>query len=170
MLTDITHQGITWICLNLRETDKREVFAIRPHDSAVYLAHEVHSLVINRGRGRIAWHNGRPAALAAFTENWAGNWEVWMFGTDDFKSVVVELVRWFRKEANDILTVCEGRRLQCDAQADNAEAIKLIEAMGGRAEGPPMVAYGKDGSSFQRFVWLNGDNDAVLKPHFTRAA
>ena len=170
MLTDITLPDIEYICLHLRESDKREILNMRPHDSPLQLAWESCSAIRNLGRGRIAWYKGRPAGLFAFTESWPGLWEVWMFGTDEFKNVAIDLMRYCRKEANDILTTSNGRRLQCDCAMDHAEAHKLIKAMGAIAEGPPMQAYGKDGSAYQRYVWLNGVNDHVLRPNYTRAA
>ena len=171
VLTDITHLDMIYLCSNMRENDRTEIFALRPHDSPDMLAWEAYHAIRNTGRGRIAWHKGRPAGVAAFTEQWPGCWEVWMFGTDEFRSVVIDLVRWFRKEANDILNVCEGRRLQCDSRLGYDEAWKLIQAMGGVPEGPPMMAYGKDGAAYQRFVWLRDSESArVLDPHYTRAA
>lgn len=155
--------------MNMREADKREVYALRPHDSPLQLAAEAHAMIKNMGRGRIGWAKGRPAAVCAFTESWPGTWEIWMFGTDDFKTVAIEMVRWFRKEANDILTVCEGRRLHCDSAAYHEEAHKLIKAAGGIEEAR-FKAYGKNGDEFIRFVWLNGVNDGILKPGFVRAA
>lgn len=169
-LTDITLHDIEYIALHMRENDKDEIFGLLPHDSTVRFAWEAYHVILNTGRGKIAWHNGMPAALAAFTENWPGNWQVWMFGTDDFKSAAIPLIRWFRKEANEILSVCEGRRLQADSIASHDEAHKMIQAFGGRPEGPPMKAYGKQGADYQRFVWLNGEDNAVLEKHFKRAS
>jgi len=170
MLTEPDLFAIEYICLNLRESDQTEIFNVRPHDSALQLAWESFSAVKNLGRGRIGWANGRPAALAAFTEDWPGCWQVWMFGTKDFRAAAVPLLRWFRKEANDILTVCEGRRLQCDCRLGHEDAHKMIKALGGKPEGPPMAEYGKDGGAYQRYVWLRKRDAGVLDPGYVRAA
>lgn len=169
MLTDPTLIDIEFICLNMREKDSEEILALRPHDNPVRLAWEAYHHVLNSGRGKVAWVNGRPAAFAAFTEDWPGTWSVWMCGTDDFKAAAIPLLKWFRTEANEILTVCKGHRLQCDSRADYEEAHKMIRAFGG-VEESTLRRYGKDGSDYIRFVWFNGENDAVLKPHYTRAA
>ena len=170
MLTDITLPSIESICYRMREQDRIEVFGVRPHDNAYRLAWEVHAVILNQGRGRIAWHDGRPAALMAFTENWPGMWDAWAFGTNDFKSVFVELVGWGRREARSILTVCKGHRLQCDSRVGHDDAHKMIRALGGKAEGQAMRGYGKDGADYQRFVWLRSEDAAVLAPGFIRAA
>lgn len=168
--THITLGSLEYIALNMREVDRLEAFAVVPHDNPCRLAWESYHYIINNGRGQIAWHAGKPAGMCAITENWPGCWQVWMFGTEDFKSVALPLVRWFRKEANDILTTCEGRRLQCDSRIGHPDAHKMLVAFGAIPEGDPMRRYGKDGSDFQRYVWIKGENDAVLQPGFTRAA
>lgn len=170
MLTDIDLVSLEYLCLNMREADKVEIFACQEHENPMRLAWEAHYLIRNKGRGRIAWHDGRPAACCAFTESWPGVWQVWMFGTDELKSVAVELLRWSRKEARDILSVCHGIRLQCESRVGHDEAHKMLKAMGAVPEGDPMPAYGKDGAAYQRFVWLKDVNDDVLKPGFIRAA
>lgn len=154
----------------MRESDAVEIYSLRPYDSPLAWAWDAHQALRNLGRARVAWWKGRPAGVFGFTEAWPGHWEVWMFGTDDYRNVAIELVRWARKEANDILTVCNGRRLQADVREGHPDAHRLIKAMGAMPEGPLMVNYGKDGSAYQRYVWINGINDAVLKPHFRRAA
>jgi hypothetical protein len=166
-LTDITLMDVEYICLHMRERDKQEIFGLRPHNSEIRLAWEAYHHILNCGRGRIAWHKGKPAALAAFTESWPGVWDVWMAGTEDFEAAAIPLLRWFRKEANEILSVCNGHRLQCDSRADYESAHKMIEAFGGQREAV-LRKLGKDGSDYIRFVWFNGENDAVLKPHFGR--
>lgn len=170
MLTEIDLAALEYICLNMRERDQKEIYNICPHDNPLRLAWESHHMILNQGRGRIAWHDGRPAAIAAFVETWPGVWNVFMWGTRDFNHAAIELLRWFRREARDILSVCKGHRLQCDSLMGFEEAHKMIRAFGGVPEGPPMRAYGKDGSDYQRFVWLKERDSAVLDKHFTRAA
>lgn len=168
-LTDIDYFSLEYVCMNMREEDKREIFALRAHDSPLQLAAEAHAAIKNLGRGRLGWWQGRPVAACAFTESWPGCWEIWMFGTSDFKNVAIEMVRWFRKEANDILSICAGRRLQCDSMATHEEAHKLIKAAGGIEEAR-FHAYGKGGEDFIRFTWRPGVNDAILRPNFVRVA
>lgn len=169
MLTDIDLGAIEYICLNMRERDRQEILGLRPHDSPIRLAWEAYHQILNFGRGKVSWVRGKPCGLAAFTEGWPGVWDVWMCGTEDFQRGAVPLLKWFRQEANDILSVCKGHRLQCDSRADYEDAHRMIEAFGGVREGVQR-RYGKDGSDYVRFVWLKGEQDAVLKPGFTRAA
>jgi len=149
----------------MRASDQREILAIRPHDSLMQLAWESYHLIRYQGRGRIAWHKGRPAALAAFTENWPGHWNVWMFGTNDFKPAAVELIRWIRRELPLIIRDCNGRRLEADSIEGHHEAHAMMKALGAREE-VPMRCFGKGGETFIKFVWIHGENDSFIKPHY----
>ncbi|MBK8772877.1 MAG: hypothetical protein IPM06_20940 [Rhizobiales bacterium] len=169
MLTTPTRIDLEYLCLNMRACDLVEIMNLVPFDAPIVLAHVCDELIRNNGRGRISWANGKPCAVAALTETRPGVWEVTMFGTDDLRSGIVPLMRWFRAEAADLIKQCKGHRLQCDSRADHHEAHKLIRAMGGVAEGPPMAGYGKDGGDYQRFVWLVGRNDAIVRPHYVQA-
>ena len=170
MLTEFNEHALEFVVLNMRERDRVEIFNMRPHDSPLQLVQEI-KIASTGHRRTMAWSDRtkRPAAFGAFTESWPGLWDVWMFGTDDFKDCAVEMLRWFRREANDVLQHCKGHRLQCDSRFDHDEAHKMIKALGAIEE-VRLRRYGKDGSDYIRFVWFNGENDAVLKPHFTRAA
>lgn len=166
-LRDVNLYDIEFICLNMREQDKAEIFGLLQHDNAMRLAYEVTHYARNSGRGKVAWYDGKPAALFAFVEIRTGVWEIWMFGTDAFKSVALDLMRWCRKEANEILTHSKGHRLQAMSRAGYDEAHKLIRAMGG-VEECRHKRYGKDGADYICFTWLNGENDAILKPHYVQ--
>lgn len=170
MLTDYTEAALEFVVLNMRERDEIEIYNTRPHNSPLQLVKEV-AMMTTGHRRTLAWSDRtkRPAGFAAFTENWPGVWDIWMFGTDDFKDCAVELIRWFRREAVDILTHCKGHRLQCDSREDHDDAHKMLKAFGA-VEEVRLRRYGKDGSDYIRFVWFRDENDAVLKPHFTRAA
>jgi hypothetical protein len=170
MLTDIDYFAIEYIVMHMRPRDHDEVFGIINHDDPLQFAMDATGYIRNAGRGRVAWHNGRPAGLMAFVELRPGVWEVWAFGTEDFQPVVFELMRWCRKEARDILRHCKGHRLQCYSRADYGEAHKLIAAMGGKREGSVLRRFGKDGADYQTFVWLNGENDDILRPHYRKAS
>jgi hypothetical protein len=169
MLKPVDVASIEYLCFNLRECDRTEVFAMRPYDNPLRLAWDANHMILNTGRGVIAWHQGKPAGLAAFTSQWPGTWDAWMFGTNEFKSVALYLIRWLRREGNDILSVCGGHRLQCDCRVGHDEAHKMIQSLGAVPE-VTLRKYGKDGSDFIRYVWLKGENDAVLRPHYKRAA
>lgn len=154
-LHDVDRSSLEYICLHLRERDKREIYGIRNHDNPIRLAWEAHHMLTSQGRGKIAWHDGKPVAVLGFVESWPGMWDAIAFGTDEFPQVAFELMRYGRKEAAQILKDVGGRRLQADAHIENIDGHKFIEALGGKAEFD-MRLFGKDGSTYRRFVWFTG--------------
>jgi hypothetical protein len=168
-LTEPNIYSIESICLNMRESDAVEVFNVMPVAGRMHLAQHTFSAMSNQGRGRVAWYQGRPAALIALTQMRPGVWEIWMFGTDAFRNVAIDCVRWARREARDILDHAEGHRIQCDCRVGHPDAHRLIRAFGAHAEGPPMTGYGSDGSDYQRYVWLREKQWHVLEPHLKRS-
>lgn len=163
MLTEIDLDSLMFIAFNMRAEDKEEVFALLDHDCPYQLGWQAFSLFRNRGRSQIAWHKGKPAAVIGITECRKGVWEISMFGTDDFKAVALPCMRWARDTIPDLIINHHGRRLQCDSHINHEAAHRFLKALGARPEGEPMKRYGKDGSTFQRFVWLFGENGFVSK-------
>ena len=170
MLTDIDLPSIEYVCLHLRAADAEEIFAIRPHNSPILLAWEAHYLIRNSGRGRVAWWNGRPSAVIALVEERKGVWSVSMFGTDEFKNVAFTCMRWARATLRELVLEHGAQRLHCDSHVNHHEAHRFLRAMGAVEEGPPMQRFGKDGASYQKFVWLAGVNDQVLAGPGIRSA
>ncbi|MEW5705129.1 MAG: hypothetical protein AB1781_11185 [Pseudomonadota bacterium] len=163
VLTDIDLVSLEYVCLNMRPIDAVEIYGVRDHDSPIRLAWEAYHMIRNRGRGRIAWHNGRPAAVIALTEDRPGVWQIWMFGTGDFKAVAYACMRWARETVADLIENHGGKRLHCESHEAHTEAHRFLRALGAIAEGPPMRHFGKDGASYQRFVWIAGENDHRLR-------
>lgn len=163
-LSEVTLNALTVICLNMREADRLEIMNVVAHDSPVRLAQEAYGMITNMGRGRIAWHNQKPAAVIFLVEERPKVWQIGMFGTDDTKAVAFPCMRWAREQLRELeQPPMNGRRLQCDSRVGHVEAEKFLLALGAHKEGPPMRHFGKDGGDYQRYIWLIGDNDHVLR-------
>lgn len=153
MLTDPDRYAIEYICLHLRACDRREIFTMRPHDNPVRLAHEAWWMITTQGRGVVAWHKGRPAAVLALVENWHGVWDAIAFGTDDWKSVAIEMVRWARKNIAQVIEEMDGHRLQAASHVESVESHKFLTVLGAEPEAV-LRGYGKDGSDYIQFAWV----------------
>lgn len=160
-LLDIDLGSISYVCQHMRDSDAREIYGLRPHNSSLVLAYEIHTAICNQGRGKVAWHDGKPAAVIGFAEYWPGVWQVILVGTDAFRDVSVDCLRWIRREAADIMRHHGGRRLQCDSRAGNLESQSFLFALGAKREAI-MRNYGRDGAVYERYVWLAGENDQFL--------
>ena len=60
MLSPVDVTSIEYLAFNLRECDRAEVFAMRPYDNPLRLAWDANHMILNTGRGTIAWHKGKP--------------------------------------------------------------------------------------------------------------
>ena len=148
-----TLSAIEYVCFNMREDDAREIYNMRPHNSAMVLAREVQQAIANKGRGAvITVGHGLPAIVCLVVEEWNGVWQVGMFGTDRFKEGVMEAVRWLRTNISELRTTGYGHLMMCDSRVDHTEAHKLIEALGAK-QMCVMPYYGKDKSDYIRYYW-----------------
>jgi hypothetical protein len=164
VLTDIDLDSIHYLAFNMRASDKEEIFNILDHDCPYQFGWYAFEVFRNKGRARIAWHNGKPAAVIAIVEERPAVWNISMFGTDDLKLVAFECMRWARQNIPDLIAPPHnGRRLQCDSRVGHEDAHKFLRALGAEPEGPPMRHFGKDGGDYIRFVWIFGDNGLVEK-------
>ena len=162
MLGDIDLDSLHALTFALRAADKEEIFNLVDHDCPYQLGWEAFMLFRNKGRAKIGFHKGRPAAVIALTESRPSVWEISMFGTDELKHVAFECMRWARINIAELAgPPHNGRRLQCDSRVGHDEAHKFLLALGARREGEPMLAYGKDGSAYQRFVWVFGTDGVI---------
>ena len=162
-LHELSMFGVQSVCFNMREPDREEIFNLLDHDSPVKLAYQViEAIRMNGGRGRVAFVGPTPVAVVGFAMFRPGVWQIILFGTDRFKEAAIHMLRWIRENADDLVTNHGGRRLQCESRQGHDEAHAFLRRLGARAEGPLMRMYGKDGSSYQRYVWIVGDNDHVL--------
>jgi hypothetical protein len=164
MLTDISLSAIEYLALHLRECDREEIYNLLDHDSPLMLAYQVFGAIRNKGRGRIAWHQGRPAAWIGLIEERPGVFQVTMGGTDDLPKVAFECMRWMRENIPDMTKPpLNGWRLHCDARCGPAheEQHKFLRTLGAREEGPPRMI-GKDRGLYQTYVWLYGENGALV--------
>src|SRR5688572_8335506 len=148
-LRPIDLSSLEHICLHLRDQDKREIYNIRPYDNPMLLAWETWGIFQSEAKaeGTIAWYNGKPAAFIGFVESHPMNWEAMAYGTDAWRSVAIDLMRWGRKTAHGILNRGEGHRLQAESHVDHTTSHKFMEVLGAKQESVVPMR-GKDGSTY----------------------
>lgn len=164
MLTDISYTALEYLALNMRAIDQKEIYALLDTDNPLAFAWEAYHQLRNKGRARIAWHNGRPAAwIGLFQPLTPRVYQVTMGGTDDLPKVAFECLRWLRETIPELTAPpLNGYRLYCDARCgpEYAESHRFLRALGAKEEGPPRPI-GKDEGVYQCFVWLYGDNGQI---------
>lgn len=140
-----------FICLNMREADRIEVFGLRNHDDPLLLAREV-VLAASYGHAAISERNGKPTGIIGCTPLWSGVWSIFSFGTDDWPRSVIELSRYGHKVIRPFILNRGGHRAQCESYIDHTDAHRWLNSMGAECDGV-LPGYGKDGKPYLMFSW-----------------
>lgn len=162
--------SILHICQRLRQVDADEIYPLLPFDSSSMLA-KCTLEQMDRGYGSVIWWDGKPSALIGVHPlHGKACWQVFAFGTDDWKSCAIEIMRESRRLiANALNAYPEAMRLQCDSSIDHTEAHGWLERMGAYVESK-MPYYGKDGNTYLRYVWIRSDDSTqgFIRPALER--
>lgn len=153
-LTSPDLRDILYLAHNMREWDRREVFATRWDDDPNILAMDV----MRWGSfAHVAWSGNRPVAAIGAIEAWPTVWSVWMFGTDEFPKVGLGLTRFVRNTMIPAIISKGARRGECKSIEGHDEAHRWLESLGAVREGAPLQNYGKQGETFHTYVWNPDD-------------
>lgn len=155
-VTPVSLPALEYICLNMREVDRAEVFGMRGHDDPLLLAREV-LITATHGKSAIACHAGLPAAVIGVTPSWPGVWVAWAFGTDDWSRCALDLTRYALRVLKPHILACGAHRMQCQSRFDHAEAHRWLELLGAKAEST-LSGYGRDGSDYVMFAWTRTED------------
>jgi hypothetical protein len=151
LLTDASRVALTYICQNLRERDREEVFATRYDESPESLAEQ--TLMCGDFQW-IAWRDGLPVASIGAYPAWPNVWTVWAFGTDDWPRVALTLTKHVQRFMIPALKNSGAHRAQCFALDTHHDARRWLVALGAK-EGPRLDKFGKNGQTFVLYSWLH---------------
>lgn len=70
-ITDLEWVPLEFVCFNLREIDKREIYGNMFIDNPLALTAMIMQAVARKGVGGIGWYASQPAAWLAFFEQWS---------------------------------------------------------------------------------------------------
>lgn len=136
------------IAANMREWDRREIFATRFDE-------EPHALAAEALRtGPMAWVSGMEDPIAAFgcQPLWPGVFMMWLFATDDFRQIRFSMTKLVRRYIVPMLFDAGAHRLQAYSMEGHDEAHGWLELIGARREAT-MIGFGRDGQNFHIYVW-----------------
>jgi len=143
--------SLLFICRNLRECDREELFATRFGDCPDELAAEAFSRW-----GSLAYvahgEDGIPIAAIGAVPLWGGVWQAWMMGTDRFHEVGKQLTRWARKVMIPSVVAAGCHRAEARSLGSHPDAHKWMEMLGAKRESV-LRRYGRDKQDFVLFVW-----------------
>lgn len=135
---------------NMREWDRREIFATRSDDDPDALAAAALAC------GRISWVAGRgeePIAAFGCAPLWPGVWSMWLFATDDFHQIGIYVTRLVVKSIVPMMFDAGAHRLEARSMEGHTDAQRWLEVIGAQREGGPLRGYGRKGQDFHVYTW-----------------
>jgi len=161
-IRDGTLRDICFVAANLREQDRREIFATALLESGSQAG--AMSFLTSPGFCWTAWIDGQP--VAAFGVSQGGMFQphmrfAWAYGTERFKRAAPAITRFCIQEWPRRL-IAEGvTRVEIRSIADHDLAHKWLASIRARKEAT-MPNYGVGGETFELWAWLKEDwSDAV---------
>jgi hypothetical protein len=141
--------ALIYVCANMREWDRREIFATRWDDDPAALADDC----FRGGEFSYLFGTERPIGIIGAIPLWRGVWSVYMFATDEFLQVGLPLTKWVRRVMIPALTEDMGcHRAQCHSIEGHTDAQRWLEANGVHREAPAR-GYGRNGEDFWVYAW-----------------
>lgn len=137
------------VARNMREADRREIFATRYGDDPDPV---VADLAQVPGFSWVAVRDGEPCAVIGARPIWPTVWGVYAFGTDRWRDVVISLTRHVRRFMVPAIEHAGARRAICYSHAEHREAHAWLRALGATEE-IPHPAWGRNGEDFILFSW-----------------
>jgi RimJ/RimL family protein N-acetyltransferase len=161
-----TQEGLAHIIANLRERDRREIYALRWDDEPEQL---VADLVAYSGPLWRQWDwNGEPISIVGATPRRPGVAMVGAFGTElwpkAIRAMTAHVLRWLIPT----LVGADYHRAEAYAMAANIDSRHWIEALGGKREAW-LTGYGKGREDFILYTWSR-DDVHEQRPRRRRAA
>lgn len=152
-LSHISEDGFHHIVRNMREWDRREVYAVSWATDPQTLGDQMFANL-----GSFAFmasaDDGEPVAAIGALNAWPGLWTPWAIGTDRFPLIARQLTRFVRNDMIPLMRDLGFRRAECFSMVGHAESHKWLAACGGTPE-YTAKSYGKNGEDFVLYAWYN---------------
>lgn len=155
-LAEINDGDLLYVARNMREWDKREIYATRATDDP----NAIVDTILHLG-GKFAWLAGAEKPIAAFGAFclWPGAWTVWCFGTDDFGQIGKDLTRFLVRRIMPALAEQGAHRAECRSIEGHTEAHEWLERMGAVREAT-LLDFGRNRETFHVYAWRQTDAEA----------
>lgn len=142
------YDDILFVAANMREEDKKEIYATRWKEDPALLA-----IDCIMGSTGFCWTIGKdePIAAVGACPMWPGVWSAWMFATPRFSEVGLTTTKFIKKEMITILKPV-SHRVQCHSWSEHKYAHKWLAVLGAKRESV-LKKYGKNQERFFLFKW-----------------
>jgi hypothetical protein len=146
------------VAANMREWDRREIFATRHDSSVAQLAEDALAC------GPVSWVAGQgdtPIAAFGCAPMWRGVWSMWLFATDDFGRIGISVTKLVVRSIIPMMFDAGAHRLEARSMEGHVDAQRWLEVIGAKREAT-LRGYGRDGDTFHVYAWLPGDGGSIM--------
>lgn len=151
---DITQDQVAHIVHNMRESDRREIYAVRWSEDEGELVEDVMSVA---GKLWRVWTwDGEPVAINGVVPIRPGVVNCAMFATDKWRKVIWPMTHWAQEWLIPALQISHYHRGEAYVAASNMQSRRWIAALGGKPEAY-LYHYGKNKEDYILFVWRLDD-------------
>jgi hypothetical protein len=151
-LRPINHKDMTYIAENMRAADRREIFATRAAEDIGRLVDDCMAFSAQNSAYATIACLERPIAVIGAAEVWPGVYDVWSFGTNEFKRVGFAMTKWVRKVLIPSLVKVGAHRVHCRSIEGHVEAHEWLKMLGAEPM-HTLKAWGKGREDFLLFEW-----------------
>ena len=149
-LSSLKRPAVEHVVANMREWDRREIFATRLDGKEVEtLAEDVFHV------GPVSWvayQELEPVAVFGCAPCWRGVWNMWFFATDKFPQIGLGVTKLIVRHIVPMLWDGGAHRLQCNSMEGHVEAHRWLETLGAKREAT-LRGFGRDGETFHTYAW-----------------
>lgn len=146
-ITPEQRPAVAYVAANMREMDRREIFATRWGDDTEALVDQV----LQCGAFAYVASLERPIAAIGASPIWPGVWSVWMFATDEIDKIGLSLTRLARRRIIPTLRSVGAHRVECRSLEGYDVANAWLESLGAKEEAK-LLKYGRNGEDFRLYV------------------
>lgn len=153
-ITDITEAQVAYIARHMRDSDRREIFAVRWNDDEDELVRDV-TMVAGK-LWRVWLWDGEPVAINGVVPIRPGVVNCASFGTDKWRNVIRPMTHWSREWLIPCLQVSHYHRGEAYVAASNIQSRRWLRALGANVEAY-LHHFGRNKEDFILYAWRLDD-------------
>lgn len=144
---------LLYIARNMRAADRAEIEATRFSSSPNYLVDDCMAAAAMPDSYTAIVGLDKPIAVFGAVKPWPGVYDVWCFGTEDFRKIAFSLTKHIRRVVIPLLVERGFHRAHCRSMSTHTDAHAWLETLGAKRSEWPLKAWGKNREDFVMYEW-----------------
>lgn len=147
-------EAAVFVAVNMREIDRREIFATRWDDDIETLADDC---MASCPTAWVASVDGTPASVFGAVPHHPGVWSVWMFATNRWPDVHLSVTRFMKRIMFPAMTDAGAHRIFAASLDEHTTAHRWLEKAFGARKEAVNPGLGRRRENFFTFAWTAPD-------------